>query len=252
MMKILVAMVGLVAAVPAFASAATLFRDGKFTEAAAAGRVENTASSLVLAGRAELIIASFDTVDHDRAKALVDAADRDFDAALVLAPNNIEAQLQKATATGYKGKLAKSPGLVKETRTRMEAVLARDPQYGLAWASLGGWHAAGVATLGKFLAGTLLGANTKVAISDFETAQAKDPRNPVQTAFYGLTLLDLGTDNAPRALQLLQSLSRMPTRDAYESQLKAATASVVPLITSGDVRAAQTLARRLLPFGKLT
>lgn len=251
MMKTLVALVALALAQPVFASAATLFHDGKFVEAAAAGRSENTAASLIVAGRAALIVASFETLDRDRAKALVDAADHDFDAALALAPNNIEAQLQKATAVGYKGKLAKSPGLAKETRTRMEAVLARDPNYGLAWASLGGWHAAGVTTLGKFLAGTVLGANTKAAISDFETAQAKDPHNPVQTAFYGLTLLDLGTDNAPRALKLFQGLTRMPTRDAYETQLKAATAPLSLLITSGDVRGAQTLARRLLPFGKL-
>lgn len=251
MMKTLVALVALAVAQPAFAGAATLFHDGKFTEAAAAGRSENTAASLVLAGRAELIVASFDTVDHDQAKALVDSADHDFDAALVLAPNNIEAQLHKATATGYRGKLEKSPGLAKETRTRMEAVLARDPSYGLAWASLGGWHAAGVTTLGKFLAGTVLGANTKAAISDFETALAKDPHSPIETAFYALTLLDLGTDNALRALQLLQSLAKLPTRDAYESQLKAGAAPVAPLIAKGDVKGAQTLARHLLPFGKL-
>lgn len=251
MMKTLVAVAALFTAAPAFASAATLFHDGKFAEAAVAGRSENTAASLIIAGRATLIAASFETADRDRAKALVDAADHDLDAALVLAPNNIEAQLQKATAVGYRGKLGKSPGLAKETRTRMEAVLARDPNYGLAWASLGGWHAAGVTTLGKFLAGTMLGANTKAAVSNFETALARDPRSPIETAFYALTLLDLGTDNAPRALQLLQSLARLPTRDAYESQLKAGAAPIAPLIARGDVKGAQTLARRLLPFGKL-
>lgn len=244
-------MLALLAAQPALASTATLFRDGKFTEAAAAGQSENSAASLILAGRATLILASFDTTDRDRAKALIDNADHDFDAALAKEPNSLEAQLMKAQAVGYRGKLSKSPGLAKETRARIEAVLARDPNYGLAWASLGGWHAGAITTLGKFLAGTLLGASTKVAMADFDTALAKDPKNPVHPAFYGLTLLDLSTDNGARATQLLQIVARLPARDAYEGLLKRETAQVLPLLTSGDVKGAQAMARRLLPFGKL-
>ncbi len=241
----------LLAAQPAFAGAASLFHDGRFAEAATAGRAENTAASLVLAGRATMIIASFDTVDRDRAKALIDAADHDFDAALTLAPASAEAALMKAQSVGYRGKLSKSPGLAKDTKARIEAVLKRDPNDALAWASLGGWNAGAVTTLGKFLASTVLGASTKVAIADFETAVAKDPRNPIHPAFYGLTLLDLSTDNGARATQLLQTVQRLPARDAYENLLKRATAQVLPLLTSGDVKGAQTLARKLLPFGKL-
>lgn len=251
MIKSLIALLLLLGGQPALASAATLFHDGHFAEAAIAGRTEATAASLVLAGRATLITASFDTTSRDRARALVDMAEHDFDAALLLAPNDIDAQLQKATAVGYRGKLAKSPALAKETRSRMEAVLARDPANGLAWASLGGWNAGAVSTIGKFLAGTLLGANAHVAMTDFETALAKDPRNPVHPAFYGLTLLDLGTENTPRALQVLQMAARDPARDAYEALLKKAVTQVIPLIVSGDVRGAQALARKLLPFGKL-
>ncbi len=250
-MKSLIAAVLLLVPTAAFASATSLFHDGRFAEAAGVGRAEGTTASLVIAGRATLIVASFDTTDRDRAKTLVDQADHDFDAALALAPDNLEAQLQKATAVGYRAKLSKSPGLGKETRARMEAVLARDPSNGLAWASLGGWHAGAVATIGKFLAGTVLGANIKVAITDFDTAIAKDPKNPVHPAFYGLTLLDLGPDNAPRALQVLQMAARDPARDAYEGLLKKAVAQVIPLLTSGDVKGAQAMARKLLPFGKL-
>ena len=246
-----IGLLALLAAAPALASATTLFHDGHFAEAATAGRAENTAASLILAGRATLIEASFDTTDRARAKALVDAADHDFDSALAKDPASIEAALMKAQAVGYRAKLSKSPGLAKETRTRFEAVLARDPNDGLAWSSLAGWHAAGVATLGRFIAGTMLGATTKVAIADFETALAKDPRNPVEYAFYALTLLDLGTDNASRARQLLETVARLPARDAYESLLKRETARVLPLLASGDVKDAQTLARQILPFGKL-
>lgn len=251
MIRPLIVTLLLVAAAPAWASTATLFRDGKFAEAAVAGRAENTAPSLILAGRATLIIASFETIDRDQAKAQIEAADHDFDAALAAAPSSEEAALMKATAVGYRGKLSKSPGLAKETRARMEAVLARDPNYGLAWSSLAGWHAGAVVALGKFLAGTVLGASTKVALADFETGLAKDPKNPVQYAFYALTLLDLGTDNGARATQLLRTLASLPTHDAYEGLLKRETAQVLPLLTAGDVKGAQALARRLLPFGKL-
>lgn len=241
----------LAAAVPAFASTATLFHDGKFTEAASAGRSEGSAAAFILAGRATMIVASFDTTDRERAKALIDAADHDFDAALAKDPTSADAALMKAQSVGYRGKLSKSPGLAKETRARIEAVLAREPNNALAWASLAGWHAGAVTTLGKFLAGTVLGASSKVAVADFETALAKDPKNPLHPAFYGLTLLDLSTDNGARALQLLQTVQRLPARDAYETLLKKTTAQVVPLLTAGDVKGAQALARRLLPFGKL-
>ena len=250
-MRMLLAVPALIAAAPALASTATLFHDGRFAEAAAAGRVEATPASLILAGRATLIIASFETTDRDKAKAQIEAAEHDFDSALAKDPGSIEAALMKAQAVGYRGKLAKSPGLAKETRTRMEAVLQRAPDNALAWASLAGWHAGAISTLGKFLAGTLLGASMKTATADFETALAKDPKNPVHPAFYGLTLLDLSTDNGARATQLLDTVQRLPARDAYESLLKRSTAEVLPLLRSGDMKGAQTLARRLLPFGRL-
>jgi hypothetical protein len=252
MMRTIATIMALLAAQPAFAGAASLFHDGKFIEAAVAGRAENTPASLIVAGRATMIVASFDTTDRDRAKALIDIADHDFDAALTLAPSSEDAALFKAQSIGYRGKLSKSPGLAKDTRARIEAVLKADPNNALAWASLAGWHAGAVTTLGKFLASTVLGASTKVAIADFETAIAKDPKSPVHPVFYGLTLLDLSTDNGARATQMLQSVQRLPARDAYEALLKRATAQVLPLLTSGDVKGAQTLARRLLPFGKLT
>ena len=252
MIKALIALLALFAAQPVLASAATLFHDGQFAQAAIAGRTENSAAALILAGRATLIVASFETTSHDKARDLVESADRDFDAALAKEPSDIEAELMKAQAVGYLGKLTKSPGLAKETRARLDAVLAKDPNNALAWASLAGWHAGAVSAVGKFLAGTLLGASTKTAIADFETALAKDPKTLVNPAFYALTLLDLSTENAPRASQLLQTVARLPARDAYEMLLKRETAQLLPLLASGDVKGAQALARKLLPFGKLT
>ncbi|MGI4879198.1 MAG: hypothetical protein ACRYG4_17120 [Janthinobacterium lividum] len=234
------------------ASAADLYRDGRFAEAAIAGRQEATAASLVISGKSTLTIAGFEVTDKARARAMIDQADHDFDAALAKAPNSIDAQLQKATAIGYKAKLTKSPGLAKDTRERFEAVIARDPNNALAWASMAGWHAGAVSTLGRFVAGAVLGATSKVAFADFETAMAKDPRSPVHPAFYALTLLDLGTENAPRATELLRLASRLQGRDAYENLLRRGATQVLVPLMADDLKGAQTLARRLLPFGKLS
>lgn len=252
MLKLLVALMVLAAGQGAFAAtAAGLYHDGKFAEAATAGRQEDTAASLVVAGKSAIIVASFMTTDKKQAIELVKTAGDDFDAALAKAPNNIEAQLQKATALGYTAKLTRSPGLAKQTKAMMDAVVARDPSYGLGWASLGGWHASCVTTLGRFVASAVLSANMKTAISDFDTALAKDPLNPVHPAFYALTLMEYDSSNAPRATELLRIVARLQPRDAYEALLKKSSAPVLALLVAGNAKGAQELSRQLLPFGKL-
>ena len=249
MKKYVVALLLSVTAQPALAASLELFREGRFADAASAGRAEATPASLVLAGRSTLTIASFQVTDKAKATAMVEAAERDFDAALAKAPNNLEAALQKATAIGYRAKLTQSRGLAKETRTRFEAVLAKEPNNGLAWASVAGWHAGSVATLGRFVAGAVLGAKLDTAIRDFDTALAKDPKNPVHRVFYAFSLLDLDPANAPKAAALLREAGGLPARDGFEALLKRNTAQVLPLLDRGDVKAAQAQARRLLPFG---
>lgn len=235
----------------AAAAAIDQFRSGHFAEAATLGRTEATPASLILAGRSELTMACFETSDASHALSLVDAADHDFDAALAKAPGNNEALLQKATAIGYRAKLTKSGGQAKEARRRFEAAVAREPNNALAWASIAGWHAASVATLGRFIAGTVLGAKLDIAMKDFDTALAKDPRNPLNRVFFAFTLLDLDTVNAPRAAALLREADRLPPRDAIEALTKRGVTEVLPLLDRGDAKGAREVARRLLPFGKL-
>ncbi len=225
------------------------FRVGHFAEAASQGRAEATAASLILSGRSSLALACFETTNPSRALQLVDAAEHDFDAALAKAPGNNEALLQKATAIGYRAKLTKSGGQAKEARRLFEAAVAREPNNALAWASIAGWHAASVATLGKFIASTVLGAKLDTAMKDFDIALAKDPRNPLNRVFYAFTLLDLDTGNAPRAAALLREADRLPPRDGIEALTKRGVAEVLPLLDHGDVKGARATARRLLPFG---
>ena len=239
----------LATAAPAFADAAGSFRDGRWAEAVTQGRAEATAASLVYAGRAELTIAGYTLTDKTAAKVAIDAAQRDFEAALAKAPNNQEAAIQRAIALGYRAKLDRSPGEAKETRKAMEAVLAKDPNYALANAALGGWHGGAVATLGGFIAGTVLGASRSASDRYFAVAMARDPKNIIHPVTYAFTLLDLDADNGPKAAQLLRTAVALPTKDAYDAQNRKGAAMVLALLDKGDAKGARTLAKKIEPFG---
>ena len=129
-MKFAVAALLLATAAPALADASAAFRDGRWPAAIAQGRTEATPASLILAGRAQLAIAAYDTPTKARALELVTLGERDFDAALAKAPGNVEAQLQKAVAIGYRAKLTKAPGLAKDSLKRFIAVRTAHPELG--------------------------------------------------------------------------------------------------------------------------
>lgn len=241
----------LASAAPALADAASAFRDGNWAQAAAMGGTEATPASLLLAGRATLSIAAYETRDKARAMQLIDSAEKDFDAALAKAPGSAEAQLQKAIAIGYRAKLTRSPGLGKETRRRMEAVKAAHPDMAFAWAAVAGWHGGAIATLGRFTAGLVLGAHNPDFESGFAQAVKLDPGNPVHRTYFAQQLLDLDAGNAARAAQQLNGIATLATHDGFEALLKRQGIALAAVLKAGDAKAAQALARRQQPFGNL-
>ncbi len=249
---VLLSAVALAVASPALADAAQAFHDGNWAQAVTQGQAEGTAAGFVLAGRAQLNIAAYQTPDKTRALDLIAAAEKDFDAALAKAPNSADAQLQKAIAVGYHAKLTRSPGLGKETRKRMEAVKAAHPDMALAWAALGGWHGGAVATLGSFLASTFLGAHAKDADADFAQAIKLDPTSPVHRTYYALTLLDIDSANAAKAAAALVPLAGLPVKDGFDALMKKQGLQLAAVLKAGDAAAAQALARKLQPFAGMT
>ncbi len=234
---------------PALADAAAAFRDGRFAAAITQGRAEATSASLVLAGRAQLAVAAYDTRSKARALELVGSAEKDFDAALARAPNNVEAQLQKAIVIGYRAKLTRSPGLGKESRQRFEAVRDAHPDVATAWAGIGGWHGSAVATLGSFMANMALGAKASAVAPAFDKAIQLDPNNPIHRVIYAETLLDLDKGNAGKAAAVLQNIGQLPARDGFEALLRGQGVAIAAALKAGDAVAAQATARRLQPFG---
>ena len=241
----------LLAGTPAFAAetAGALFTLGRYAEAIKAGTAEATPAGLVAAGRARLQIASYSVTDKAQAKAMIRQSIGDFDAALAKNPNDLEAQLQKIIAQGYIAKLDRSPGGAKAMRRAIDEVLAKHPDNAVAWAALGGWNGGSIATLGSFIASTVMGASTSAMDKAFNKALTLDPRDPAHPAFYAITLLDISTDNAARAKALLQRAVALKPDDAFEVNLQASGAKVLAMLDKGDVKEAQVLARRLQPFG---
>jgi tetratricopeptide (TPR) repeat protein len=250
-MKLVLASILLLSAAPVLADAASAFRDGKWAAAVSAGRAEGTPASLVLAGRSQLAIAALNTREKTQALALVNEAEKDFDAALAKQPGNVDAQLQKGVAIGYRAKLTKSPGYAKDARRRFEAVRTAHPDNAIAWAAIGGWHAGAIATLGSFMANAVVGAKAGEVEPNFLKAIKLDPDNPVHRTYFALALMDLGKGNAAKAEKVLQGIGGLPATDGFEAMARQQGVQLLAALKTGDAAAAQVLARRLAAFGTL-
>lgn len=251
MRSILPALLLATLALPAHAAAIDEFRAGNWAAAVRDGRAENNVASLILAGRAQLSIAGYQATGKDQALDLVAAAERDFDAALARAPGNVEAQLQKAVAIAYRAQLTRSMGLAKDVRRRFEAIIAAHPENSLAWGALGGWHGGAVATVGGFLAGTVLGAKKAEMERCYAQALRLAPGLPSTRVFFALTLLDLDAGNAARAATLLKGIAALPASDGFEAMLKRQGMELAAVLARGDAKAAQATARRLQAFSRI-
>lgn len=228
-----------------------LFAAGNYREAAAQGRLADTADGYVLAGKATGTQAAFATTDKAVARVLLELAEDDFNRALEKSPGNFDALLQKAVVIGYRAKLDSNPGLAKQSRRNFEAILARYPNNPLANAALAGWHGESVATLGKFIAGTALGAKESEALRLYEKAAAMPGADPAVPFFYGVNLLTLSGDNAPKAKALLQRSLKVPASDGFEIALQKQARALLTVLEKGDIAAARTAAKRLAPLGSI-
>lgn len=252
MMRTALLALALLSAPPALAAtAAEAFAAGRFAEATAAGRKEGTDASLILAARAASTRAAWQSTEKLDAKVLLDAANADIARVLARNPGNLDALLQRGVTTGYIAKLMKSPGLAKDARRDFEAVLAKRPEDPLALAAMGGWHGESVATLGKFLAGTALGARESEALRFYEKAAASTAGDPAVPVFYATTLLNLSVRNAPKAKALLDRAAKAPPADGFDRLMQRNAAAILAALETGDVASARSLATRLGPLGSV-
>lgn len=227
-----------------------LFRQGAFAQAVTAGRAMNSAHGDALAARSMLAIAAYRTSSKAQAQQQIEQAILDARRALSRDPANIEGMLQLAIGMGYKAKLARSPGLAKDARRVMDKVYAAAPGNPFASAVLAGWHGEAVADLGKFIAGSVLGAKLPEARRLYEEAIARDPASPTFPAFYAFNLIRLDEKaNRAQAMALLQQASRLPARDGFEAMMREHAADVLQAMKSGEPKRVLALVKAYQPFG---
>jgi hypothetical protein len=248
-MRTLVAALLLASASPAAAAtAAALFAEGQFAAVPAAA--SQTSADQVLAARALLAVAGYETSNKALALALIATAESHADAALKLAPDDVDALLQKAIAIGYRAKLRRSPDEAKAARALMETALKHQPGSALAWASIGGWHGEAVVTLGRFLAGTMVGAKAKDGIAGYERAIALAPDSPVFRTLYAITLADLDPDPAKLRALLIPAASGTGG-DGFDRLMRDRARALLAALGSGRKGALQAAAAKARPFAKI-
>jgi hypothetical protein len=231
----------------AAATAVQLFDAQRFSEAAPVGRREGTASSLLLAGRATLAVAAFQAPSKKQALALIDQAERDYAAAAALAPGRADIALQRAIAVGYRAKIDRSPKGAKAARDAILSIREKHPRYALAWSALGGWHGESVATLGRMMAGAVLGAKRADATVCFERAIALEPQSPVHPVLWALAAIKIPSERA-RVRPLLEAAARLKPRDGFELLVRTHGDAVLAKLRTGDADGAAELAERVTPF----
>ncbi len=243
------AAVALLLAGPAAATASADFAAGRWAQAAAAATPASPIADLVAGGRAAAVQAAYLTPSKAAARALLLRSDSLLRAALAKSPNDPDVVLHLAITTGYLAKLDRAPALAKQARQGMEFVLARRPADAFALAALGGWHGESVATLGGFLAGTVLGAKRSEFTRLSDRAIAADATSPVYPAFYASTLLALDAGNAARARTLLERATAQRTSDAFEALIQRNARAILAPLAAGNVAEARAVAKRLGPLG---
>jgi len=203
------------------------------------------------AAREVLVSAAFQTTDKRVALARIDQALALTRQRLAADPDNYEALMQKAAATGYRGKLTRNLGDAKEARREFEALARinpRDPEIHLL---LAGWHLDAIADVGSFLAGAVVGARGSSGLAALDRAVALGRGRAFFSGFAAMMRIRLD----PRDIACARALAEAALNDETPTVLdriarRDAELLLVPLRAS-DGKAAAALARRLLPFGTL-
>ncbi|MBV7255637.1 hypothetical protein KCG44_02425 [Pacificimonas sp. WHA3] len=247
---VMMAALSLGLAVPAGAmSVQELYAAGNYAAAAKAARGDETAANLTLGARSTLVRAAYQADSKDEALMLIADAEADADTALHLAPGNAAALLQKAAAIGYRAQLTKSPSLGKRALRLMVQAANADPRDAFAQAAIGGWHSGAIGTLGKFIAGGVVGAKSDRAVEAFEKAIRLDGRDPTYRVFYAVGMVEIGKeDEAEKLRAILAPAARAKPRDAFERMMKAQAAMLLALVDDEDKF--EDAAKAAKPFAK--
>lgn len=199
-----------------------------------------------------LTTAAFQAPDKAKALALIGQAIAASDRILAARPGDHEATLQRGIAIGYRAKLTRSRSDARAALGIFEKLAAQNPRDAEAQMVIAGWHLDAIDQLGGFLARTALGAKTQAG----ETALTRAVTLGGDRAFYpGLAaLMQIRKEQADIAQvrRWAEAAAKAPTPTPLDTQMKRGALAILPALRAGDRKTAASLARKLLPFGKLT
>ncbi len=210
------------------------------------------AAALAETPRDLLTAAAFQTTGKAKALALVGQAITASDRILAARPGDHEATLQRGVAIGYRAKLTRSRSDARASLGIFEGLAAREPRDAEAQMVLAGWHLDAIEQLGGFMARTALGAKAQVG----EAALTRAVALGGQRAFYpGLAAMmriraDSGDVAEARKWAEAAALGQTPT--PLDTLMKRNAIAILPALRAKDGKAAAALARKLLPFGRMT
>ncbi|WP_336959802.1 hypothetical protein [Sphingobium aquiterrae] len=199
-----------------------------------------------------LTAAAFQAADKARALALIGQALAAADRILASRPGDREATLQRGVAIGYRAKLTLSRSDARASLGIFEGLAARDPRDAEAQMVIAGWHLDAIDQLGGFMARTMLGAKARVG----ETAMARAVALGNQRAFYpglaAMMQIRLNSSDIGGARKWAEAAALAPAPTPLDVAMKRGAIAILPALRANNGKAAAALARKLLPFGKLT
>lgn len=201
--------------------------------------------------RDTLVEAAFGVRDRPTALVRVDAALVSANSVLARNPQDREAQLQRALALGYRGKLRRNRGEVQAARKQFEALVAADPRDAEAQMALGGFHLGAIIDLGPLMARTALGARRERGLQAMNAALAAGGGRAVFPAFASFNRIQLDPGDIAGARTLAEAAVKGRVVRTEDRVMQRAAAQLLPLLRAGNGKAAAVLANKLMPFGRL-
>ena len=209
------------------------------------------AAAMAETPRELLTAAAFQTSSKSKALALVSQAIAASDKILSERPGDDEAMLQRGVAIGYRAKLTRSRSDARASLSIFERLVAENPRDAEARMGLAGWHLDAIDQLGGVVARTVLGAKAQAG----EAALARAVALGGDRAFYpGLAaMMQIRKDqrDVAQARRWAEAAATAKTPTPLDVLMKRAAIAILPALRANDGKAAATLARKLLPFGRM-
>jgi tetratricopeptide (TPR) repeat protein len=234
-----------------FEQARAAHAQGDFPAAAALAAPIGSAKSHILAAEAlgaQVLLGTAQSPKKTARKALAHA-----EAALMLEPDNHEAQLQRALADGFITRAANPltagrKKLPQRTKAVVDEFLARNPDDPRAHALLGAWHIGVIRKAGAKRGGKWFGAQVETGLAAYETALVLKPDDIIIGSNFALSLIDLDyAANQRRAKAILLAATARETSDPIEQAVQRRVQEVLKIWDTP--KAAQKSAGRFLDGG---